>query len=347
MTDRLLVVAPSWVGDCVMAQPLLRRLKEYRPDSHLTVFAPAWTLPLFERMPEVDATLDNPFGHGQLRLGQRWRMGRSLRGRFEQVIVLPNSLKSALLPWFAGIGQRTGFVGESRYGLLNDVRQLDASAYPLLVDRFALLAEPRDATLPRPLPYPALQIDPASRTRALASFGLATDRPIAAFCPGAEYGPAKRWPARHVAELARRLEARGFQVWLFGSTKDREETARIVELSGASPTDLAGRTTLAQAIDLLSLADLVITNDSGLMHVAAALQRPLVALFGSSSPDYTPPLSDRAEIVSLDLDCSPCFERVCPLKHFDCLEKLGPELAEAAIDRLLSGKAQIPLRPVQ
>ncbi|MBV8464989.1 MAG: lipopolysaccharide heptosyltransferase II [Burkholderiales bacterium] len=336
MTDRILIIAPAWVGDCVMAQPLYRRLKEYRPDAHITVMAPDWTLPLLDRMPEVDATLHNPFGHGALKIGKRWRLGRSLKGQYDQVIVLPNSYKSALVPWFARVPKRTGFVGESRYGLLNDARTLDTKALPQMVERFAVLAEPAGKRLPRPVPAPHLSIDPKSRATALQQLGLVHDKPVAAFCPGAEYGPAKRWPARHFAELAKRLLSQGYDVWLFGSNKDQSETGEIARLAGGGVVDLAGRTTLSQAIDLLSLADFVITNDSGLMHVAAALERPLVALYGSSSPEFTPPLSERAEVATLDLECSPCFERTCPLKHFDCLEKLQPDLVEAAIARTLT-----------
>lgn len=352
MTDRILIVAPAWVGDSVMAQPLYRRLKQYRPDCHITVMAPDWTLPLLDRMPEVNATLRNPFAHGQLRLGDRWRMGRSLRGRFDEVIVLPNSLKSALVPWFARIPRRIGFVGESRYGLLNDARTFSPSSVPQMVERFALLAEARQHPLRRPIPLPSLTITPSARTVALNNHGLNTDKPIAAFCPGAEYGPAKRWPARHFAALAVQLLEQGYQVWLFGSAKDKPETAAIAAAAGQPLHDLAGQTSLADAIDLLSLANVVITNDSGLMHVAAALQRPIVALYGSSSPSFTPPLSETAKIVSLDLECSPCFERVCPLKHFDCMEKLLPQQVEQAIHQVLDetemarSKTIIPLQQI-
>ncbi len=333
---KFLVVAPAWVGDSVMAQPLYRRLKDTLSGLQLEVMAPAFTLPLLRRMPEVDAVIENPFGHGALRLAERWRLGRELKRQgYDQAIVLPNSLKSALIPWFAGIPRRVGFVGEFRYGLLSDARKLDPRALPKMVERFAILSQARGEMLAQPLPEPRLQVNPVSRSKALKSLGLALDKPMVAFCPGAEYGPAKRWPPQHFAELARRLGQHGYQVWLFGSVKDKAAGEAIMAGSAGNVRNLCGVTSLEQAVDLLSLATLVVSNDSGLMHVAAALQRPLVALYGSSSPGFTPPLTEQAEILSLDLSCSPCFKRECPLQHFDCMQNLLPEQVERAMARLL------------
>nr|WP_199066153.1 lipopolysaccharide heptosyltransferase II [Chromobacterium sp. ASV5] len=326
MNKKILVIGPSWVGDSVMAQPLYRRLHQRHPGLELHVFAPAWTLPLLARMPEVAKAHLNPFGHGALRLGERWKVARRLaRERFDQVIVLPNSLKSALIPLFAGIPLRTGFLGEARYWVLNDARELDENALPMMVERFCALAEDRKQPVRRPIPHPRLAIDPASQQAVAARLKLDTGRPAVAFCPGAEYGPAKRWPARHFAELARRFHAAGYAVWLFGSGKDKGIGDDIARLSDGAAVNLCGATGLEEAIDLIGLAELAVCNDSGLMHVAAALGKPLVALYGSSSPDFTPPLSEQAAVVSLNLDCSPCFERQCPYSHTDCLEKLPPE----------------------
>ena len=320
---RVLIVAPSWVGDAVLTHPLLVRLKERHPDATINVLAPSWALAVFRRMPEVAATLALPFGHGDLRLGERRRFAKTLPA-YDQAIVLPNSLKSALVPWHAGIPVRTGYRGEMRYGLLNDVRRLDKVALPLIVERFAALAQPPGEPFARPLPEPRLRVDAAARAATLAKLSLDMSRPIAAFAPGAEYGPAKRWPAEHFVSLGRTLMARGYQVWLFGSANDREIAEEIARaLPGA--VNLAGATTLDEAIDLLSLAAYVVTNDSGLMHIAAALDRPMTALFGSSSPAFTPPLSTRARVISLHLDCSPCFARVCPLGHTHCLVQLTPD----------------------
>lgn len=328
---RTLIVAPSWVGDAVLSQPLLSRLKARDPGGTIDVLGPPWALPVYARMPEAGRLHALPFGHGELRIAARRRFARTLPA-YDRAVVLPNSLKSALVPWFAGIPRRTGWRGEWRYGLLNDVRTLDKAALPLIVERYAALADDPGAPFARPLAEPRLAIDPAARAALVAKLGLDLARPVAAFAPGAEYGPAKRWPARHFASLARILLARGHQVWLFGSGKDAEVTAEIQALAGGDCRDFAGKTSLGEAIDLMSLASRVVTNDSGLMHIAAALDRPTAAIFGSSSPAFTPPLSAKAKVISLRLSCSPCFARVCPLGHTNCLETLPPEDVLAAIE---------------
>jgi len=320
---RTLVVAPSWVGDAVLSHPLLVRLKERDPAGRIDVLAPPWVLPAYRRMPEVSEAIAQPFGHGDLKLSERRTFAKSL-GAYDEAIVLPNSWKSALIPWHAGIERRTGYIGEMRYGLLNDARALDKEALPLIVERFAALAQPAREPLRRPLPQPRLAVDEAMRRSTLRAQGLEADRPITVMAPGAEYGPAKRWPPRHFAELATILAARGDRIWLLGSKKDAPITAEIQELCGAICVDLAGRTSLDEAIDLMSFASRVVTNDSGLMHVAAALDRPMAALFGSSSPQFTPPLSAHARVITLRLSCSPCFKRDCPLGHTNCLVQMEP-----------------------
>lgn len=328
---RVLVVGPSWIGDAVLSHPLLVRLKERDPAGSIDVLAPPWALPVYRRMPEVAEAIGLRFGHGELKLAERRRFARSL-APYDQAVVLPNTFKSALIPWHANIPVRTGYRGEMRYGLLNDLRVLDEGALPLIAERYAALAQPSGEALVRPIPQPRLRIDEAQRRAAIAKYSLDTSKPIAAFAPGAEYGPAKRWPVRHFASLAATLIARGESVWLMGSEKDAPITAEINAATGGKCVDLAGRTSLDEAIDLLSLASHVVTNDSGLMHVAAALDRPMAALFGSSSPAFTPPLSQRATVITLKLECSPCFQRVCPLGHTNCLETLEPALVLRAIE---------------
>ena len=330
---KILVVAPSWIGDTLLAQPLFARLRKKFPGVEIDALAPGWTAPVLRRMPEIAEVIDAPFGHGELRLAARWRLGRALRQRgYGEAIVLPNTFKSALIPFFAGIPRRTGFVGESRYGLLNVVHKLDAERLPLMVERYAQLAEkPAEPSL-RPLPEVRLRVDEANRLAALNRLGLSRAKPIAAFCPGAEYGPAKRWPARHFASLARRFAAKGYAVWLFGSENDRGIGEEIARLAEGATVNLCGKTDLAGAIDLLSLAKVVVSNDSGLMHVAAGVGRPVVALYGSSSPEHTPPLSLKAHVVRTGIECSPCYARECPLGHFKCMNDLLPERVMQEID---------------
>lgn len=328
-----LIIGPSWVGDTVISQSLLKLLIQQNPAAQIDYLAPPWTLPLLARMPEVRRGISNPFGHGALCLGARHALGKSLRDRaYDQALVLPNSWKSALIPWFAGIPLRTGFRGEARWGLLNDVRQLDAAALPQMVQRFAALALPAGAALPPSLPQPTLQSTTAQQQALLARLGLPTDKPAIAFCPGAEYGPAKRWPEVHFSALARLLAARGCVVWLIGSPKDHAVAEAIAQGAAGSCINLCGKTDIAEAADLLAASQLVVTNDSGLMHVAAAVGRPVIALYGSSSPQFTPPLSADARVLTLNIECSPCFERECPLGHFKCLKDLSPERVFAAID---------------
>lgn len=323
---KALIVAPSWIGDTVLAQPLFQRLHERFPNLTLDALAPRWVAPVLARMPEIAAIVDSPFAHGELSLKARWRLARELAARhYDAVYVLPNSAKSALVPFLAGIPRRIGFTGESRYGLINRRHTLDKAATPLMVERFAQLAEHPGAPLPRPLEFPRLVSTAEGQAAALQKVGQTAPERLVVFCPGAEFGPAKRWPAAHYAALARELTARGCTVWLLGSPKDRSAGDEIVALAPGACLNLCGATDLGAAVDLIALARLVVCNDSGLMHVAAALGRPLVALFGSSSPGFTPPLSDRAAVLRLGLECSPCFKRECPLGHLDCLNRLLPE----------------------
>jgi len=328
-----------------MAQTLFVCLKRQHPDCQIDVLAPEWSRPLLERMPEVREALSFPLGHGAFELATRRRIGQQLRGRYDQAILLPNSLKSALVPYFAGIPKRTGWRGEMRFGLLNDIRTLDKARYPLMIERFMALAYAPGAELPKPYPKPRLAIDPASRDAALERFGLSLDRPVLALCPGAEFGEAKRWPAEHYAAVADARLRQGWQVWLFGSQKDAPGGEEIREwVTPGFEEDvynLAGRTSLAEAIDLLSCAGAVISNDSGLMHVAAALDRPLVAVYGSTSPGFTPPLASQVEVVRLGLECSPCFDRTCRFGHYDCLRLLQPSLVQEALGRLVADPVEV------
>lgn len=322
-----------------MAQSLFMRLHEQYDDLELDVLAPGWTWPLLERMPEVRRALDMPLSHGQLGIGVRQQVGKALEEEnYQQAIVLPNSLKSALIPWFAGIPKRIGWRGEFRYGLLNDIRKLDKDRYPLMVQRFVALAHPAGTPADEHYPMPTLVANAGAVEQLKQQFQLNPDKPAVALCPGAEFGPSKQWPPSYYAKLADTLVGRGMQLWLLGSANDRDTAEQILgELAPATRDavrDFTGQTTLGDAIDLLSMTSLVVSNDSGLMHVAAALQRPLVVLYGSTSPGFTPPLGQQVETVALGLECSPCFKRDCPLQHHRCMLDLKPELVLQAVDAL-------------
>jgi len=316
---RILVVAPNWIGDVLMAQPLLARLHEKQPNLKIHVLAPEWVAAVVRRMPEVDKVIAAPFRHGALELRSRWKLGRALRLRgYDRAIVLPNTWKSALVPFFAGIALRSGYVGESRYGLLNSTYAKSRTPMRL---HYARLSESAGTEPKEPLPATHLRVDAAEIAAAARRFGI--EGRYAVLCPGAEYGPAKRWP--YFRQLAEKI---ALPAVLLGAANDFESCRAI------PGKNLAGSTTLDEAIALIGGAALVVSNDSGLMHVAAALGRPLVALFGSSSPRHTPPQSPAARVLWLRLECSPCFQRECPLGHFRCMKEISVEQVLAEIPAL-------------
>jgi heptosyltransferase-2 len=324
--EKILILGPAWVGDMVLAQSLFKTLKANNPNCIIDVAAPAWTLPLLERMPEVSGKIALPFKHKQLAFFERIKFGKTLKIQgYTQAIILTNSFKSALLPWAAGIKQRTSYLGEMRYGLINDIRALDKTKLKKTVERFVNLGLAKDQNLPITIPNPAMLSNPANALATLNKLGLTKpETKVLGLCPGAEYGEAKRWPAQYYAEVANVAINKGWQVWLFGSDKDIPVTTTINQLTQNRCVDFGGKTKLGEAIDLMSLCDTIISNDSGLMHIAAALDKKLIAIYGSSDPHHTPPMHPDAVIEYLNLNCSPCFKRECPLGHLNCLKQLSP-----------------------
>jgi heptosyltransferase-2 len=319
---RSLVIAPQWIGDAVMTEPLLRRLAAR--GEQLTVGALPWVAPAYRAMPQVQDVIEFPFQHGGLQLRERRRLAKEVEGRFDIAYVLPNSIKSALLPFLASIPKRVGYLGEARVGLLTH-RLKNPRGKPPMVAFYSALSGEAGIEEDRPqLLLPKERIDAALAGAHLPSGGFFV------FAPGAEFGPAKRWPAIHYAELAKLLD---LPVVLLGSTKESLLCDEIVQEADAHPVlNLAGKTSLLDAFALIAASRGVVSNDSGLMHVAAAFGVPQVALFGSSSPEHTPPLNARAQVIWLrddpayqpPLDCSPCFQRDCPLGHTRCLVDITP-----------------------
>ncbi|MBC08892.1 MAG: lipopolysaccharide heptosyltransferase II [Gammaproteobacteria bacterium] len=298
---KILIVSPAWIGDAIMAQSLYKILKHARPECRLEVIAPSWTLPVLSRMHEVDDALLSPFNHGELRLKERLYLALKIKKKnYDQAIVLTNSLKSALVPYLARIPIRTSWLGELRYGLINDIRD-DSSRYKrLMIERFAALAPGGELISKDAIPFPHLISD----DRNIASLGKKNQidfgREIITFCPGAEFGIAKRWPTYHFSVVIDHYLRLGWNTIILGSDKDSEVAAEIKKRVCEKQTnlfDLTGKTSILDAIDILSISKLVLTNDSGLMHVSAAVGAPLLALYGPTSPTYTPPLSDSARLI--------------------------------------------------
>ncbi len=326
--SKILIIAPSWVGDLVMAQSLFKILKQQNSFTEIHVAAAEYLAPLIQRMPEIEKILISPFKHGEFNFLLRWSFAKKLRQEhYDQAIILPNSWKSALIPCIAHIPKRTGWRGEMRYFLLNDIRILNPKTIPLMVERFVALGLPKQKKIPKNYLFPRLETNTEFIEQTLNKLNLSKPKkPVLMLCVGAEYGEAKRWPPNYFAKVAEVKTQEGWDVWILGGNKDREIAAKVQQACNNICHDLTGKTNLGEVVDLLSMATVIISNDTGLMHIAAALDKPLIAIYGSSSPGFTPPLSEKAKIVSLNLKCSPCFSRICPHKHFKCMLDLKPEM---------------------
>lgn len=339
---RILVVSPNWIGDAVMAQPLLHLLKTRAdvPDTAIDVLSPPTVAAVWRAVPEVANVIEAPLRSGALEWGRRRALATQLRTTgYAEAFILPNSLKSSLIPWLAGIPRRIGYKGEMRYGLLNVMHHdTDVMPRPMVSFYAALAAAPRkDAPGKTALPRPRMIVADAYRNDVLKKFtisGIDCASSIVAFAPGAEFGNAKRWPASHFAGLAQLVlsEHPAATILLLGSPKDKticEEVLALVPHASSAPSrrklrNLAGSTSLDEAIALTAAATVVISNDSGLLHVASALNRPVLALYGPTDPDHAPPSSDLSESIYLHLPCMPCRQRECPLGHHDCMRKISP-----------------------
>lgn len=342
---RILVIGPQWIGDMVMAQSLFKALKRQTPESTLDVIGPAWAPELLNRMPEVDHCIVANTGHGELGLGRRWRLGRRLHKEgYDQAFAMSRSLKSALVPWFAGIPQRTGYLGERRYGIINDVRELNTTDLTQKAQHYVALGLDPDtpSRVAADIEQPRLAVDEHNRDRMVARHGLTLERPVVALTPGAAHGPSKRWPALKFAALAKELTNQGFQCWIFGGDAD---VATGEEIAAAAPdhcVSLCGKTSLGDVIDLMSLAQTAVGNDTGLTHIASADVPHVVALYGSTHPDYAPPLCDKPVQLWLGLSCSPCKAKNCPLGHTLCMHDLP--VADVVRACIAPGDRTIPSR---
>ena len=340
--SRVLIISPNWIGDAIMAQPLLQLLRQRYPSVVIDVLAPAWVAPVWEAMEEVSGVHESAFKHGKLQLKDRWAMAKFLKTlHYDQAYVLPNTLKFALIPWLARIPERVGYLGESRYGLLNVIHHDDKLHPRPMMAFYAALVDPPAENIKGSLEslHPRLHMDEKEVSEVKDKLDLEKDRLTVAFAPGAEFGSAKRWPVSHysaLAELVLKQDPQA-QIVLLGSAKDNDVCEEIHSIVPAT-LNLAGKTSLKEAIALIAGLDVLVTNDSGLMHVASAFDLPVIAIYGSTDYKHTPPFSDQSCIVSLDLACAPCQKRECPLGHHNCMNLLGPEKVYGVLEKFLVKK---------
>ena len=332
--DKILIVAPAWLGDMIMAHSLIQVLHRQNPATQIDILAPKSTLIITELMPEFTERILMPEGHGEFSLKKRWQLSRFIKSKqYDGVYVLANTWKSALVPFLADIPKRIGWLGESRYGLLNQYLK-NPKRLVKMVERYVALAAPQENfTSNDAYPMPKLVIPKALQAQVLSKFNLTLAKPRLLLSPGAAFGPAKRWPIQYFKAVAEYFSQRHVDVWVIGGAQELELAAYIKQ-SVPKVYNFSGKTTLLEMAALIDLATVVLTNDSGPMHVAAALDKPMLAIFGSSSKDFTPPLSTNAEVLERgDLACRPCFQRECPLQHLNCLNEIKPEVVIEALQR--------------
>ena len=324
----ILIIAPNWIGDAVMAEPLITEVKKQHPDSEIHVLATPWVASVMRAIPAVSQIISADLKHGLLQWAERKKLANHLKKtNYSHAYILPNSLKSALIPWMAKIPVRVGYKGEMRWGLINRLFKNPSKSHrPPMSSHYLALSGNKSAEVPHPHLAVNTDLSDSIKNKLQAIY---PHQQLFVLCPGAEYGPAKQWPTEHFAKLAELIVTQhpDSLILILGSKKEAALGEQIKQLSQHPHQVLnwCGETSLDEAIASISVADAVISNDSGLMHIAAALGRPQVAIFGSSDPRHTPPLSSKATIHWLHLECSPCFKRNCPLGHTKCLMDISPK----------------------
>jgi lipopolysaccharide heptosyltransferase II len=339
-TSPILIVPYMWIGDFVRCHSVVTLLRQRFPNRPVDLLATTLCAPLADYMPGVRQSIVADLPRGRLALAQQWALAARFKHEsYGMALIMPRTWKAALAPFLAGIPQRVGFAGEVRFALINDVR-FGERKLPRMVDRCAMLALPRGAVQPPEWPMPKLEA-PASEIAAWRiRHGLTDDRPIVALAPGA-VGPSKRWPAAAYAALARQLTADGFAVWILGGPDEKSLAAEIA--GGTNARDLTGKD-LRDAILALGAASVAISNDSGLLHVAAALGTPSIGIFGPTSPWHWAPLNPLAAVIETksELPCRPCHKPVCRLVHHRCMRDINPDEVLATTRNALAKAAARP-----
>ena len=331
-----LILGPAWLGDIIMSHALVQYIHKKQPESIIDILLPSPFSPIATRMSHINQCIINPLQHKELSLKKRYQLAQSIKHRYHRAYILKNSLKSALIPWWAKIPCRSSWLGEHRYGLINDIHKLQPNIHTTMVERFLLLACPKGEPLPNYREFlPKLDTNDQAQAQSIHKHKLHTKRPITILCPGAAYGPAKRWPVAHFTKLAKMRVALGEQVWVMGSSQEADLGQAIVSQLAQHGCNLCGHTSLIEAIDLISLAQAVISNDSGLMHMAAATQTPVIGLYGATSEHFAPPLSAKSACLFTSPPCRPCKKRTCRFGHYQCLTDITPAMVNQKINTLL------------
>ena len=322
-----MVIGPAWVGDMVMAQALYKALCADHTSAEIHVVAPEWSRPLLSRMPEISAVFGLDVSHGEFGLSKRIALGKKLRHEhYSQAIILPRSYKSALVPWAARIPKRIGDIGEFRYGVITQTFPSNKDKkIPTACNYLRYAGIDTDISKVKKEYCPELVVDTENQQRLLDSLDISADVPMVACMVGAEFGPSKQWPIEHFATLINLLGKQGINVCLLGSSKDLATGEKIEVLCQSRVFNLCGKTSLVDVIDILASCRVAVSNDSGLMHIAAAVSVPVVAMYGATTPLYTPPLHAKAKSLYVKLACSPCWQKTCRYNHYRCLKDILPQ----------------------
>jgi heptosyltransferase-2 len=334
-TSPILIVPYLWIGDFVRCHSVVKLLRQRFPDRPVDMLSSTLCKPLTDYMPGLRQAIVVDLPRNRLALAQQSALANRLKGEdYGTALIMPRTWKSALAPYLAGIPERTGFVGEVRFFLLNDLRYGERTL-PRMIDRCAALALPSGTAPPQAWPVPELNVSRDEVEAWRKKRGLnGDDHRVVALAPGA-VGPSKRWPTAAYAALARSLIADGFAVWVLGGP---DEKALAAEIVGDTPArDLTGND-LRDAILALASAAAAVSNDSGLLHVAAALGTPSIGIFGPTSPWHWAPLNPLAGIIETEteLACRPCHKPVCRLIHHRCMRDIAPEQVLAATQRAIA-----------
>ena len=322
LNKKILIIAPAWIGDLVMSAVLIKALKNNQNNS-IDILVNSNLLSLANQIPGIRKVISSETTHGRLSLIYRIKKGLSLRSeQYDECFILTNSYKSAIIPLIARIKKRISYLGELRYGLINIIKKPINRNFGM-VNRYLNLIDQKQTDTA----YPVFNI---KTNKELIFNKFQFEGKYIVFCPDAEYGPAKRWPTHKWLHLANKL-SQSYKVIIIGLDISISEEFRPLESDKI--INLIGKTNLVEVMEIIALSEGVISNDSGLMHISASFEKKIIALYGSSSPTYTPPLisKEKRDIFYKNLDCSPCFKRVCPLGHTKCLNDIKvDEVKESA-----------------